>query len=128
MLRMLRPPSGIGKPVLVAHNGPARPAATGRQGDGASTMDRLQFYIDGAWVDPKTPSTLGGINPATEETFARISLGSAADVDRAVAAARRAFVTYAQTSVEERLAWLRRIIDGFKAWLFCLFGSFFLFC
>jgi len=78
-------------------------------------MDRLQFYIDGAWVDPAAPSTLGIVNPATEETFARISLGSAGDVDRAVAAARRAFATYSTTSVEQRLGWLRRIIDGFRA-------------
>jgi aldehyde dehydrogenase (NAD+) len=78
-------------------------------------MEKLKFYIDGAWVDPATPSTLGVVNPATEEIFAQISLGSKADVDRAVAAARRAFATYSETSVEERLSWLRKIIDGFKA-------------
>ena len=39
-------------------------------------MEKLKFYIDGAWVDPATPSTLGIVNPATEETFAQISLGS----------------------------------------------------
>ena len=53
----------------------------------------LQFYIDGQWVDPLTPHTLDVINPATEEPIGRISLGSAADVDRAVAAARAAFET-----------------------------------
>jgi len=78
-------------------------------------MDRLQFYIDGKWVDPHTPSMIGVVNPATEETFARISLGSAADVDRAAMAARRAFASYAETSVEQRLGWLRGIIDGFRA-------------
>jgi aldehyde dehydrogenase (NAD+) len=78
-------------------------------------MDRLQFYIDGAWVDPHTPSTLGVINPATEETFARISLGSSVDVDRAAKAARRAFASYSETSIEQRLGWLRGIIDGFRA-------------
>ena len=78
-------------------------------------MEKLKFYIDGAWVDPATPSTLGVVNPATEEIFAQISLGSKADVDRAVAAARRAFATYSETSVEERLSWLQKIIDGFKA-------------
>ena len=78
-------------------------------------MEKLKFYIDGAWVDPATPSTLGVVNPATEEIFAQISLGSKADVDRAVTAARRAFATYSETSVEERLSWLRKIIDGFKA-------------
>ena len=78
-------------------------------------MDRLKFYIDGAWVDPVTPSTLGVVNPATEESFARISLGSHADVDRAARAARRAFATYSEASVEERRAWLEKIIAGFRA-------------
>ena len=78
-------------------------------------MEKLKFYIDGAWVDPAAPSTLGVVNPATEEIFAQISLGSTSDVDRAVAAARRAFATYSETSVEERLSWLRKIIEGFKA-------------
>jgi len=52
-------------------------------------LDKLKFYIDGKWVDPVTPKTLEVINPANEEPFARISLGSKADVDKAVAAARR---------------------------------------
>ncbi len=78
-------------------------------------MEKLKFYIDGGWVDPAAPSTLGIVNPATEETFARISLGSGADVDRAARAARRAFAAYAVTSVEARLSWLHRIIDGFRA-------------
>ncbi|UUX96691.1 aldehyde dehydrogenase family protein [Aquabacterium sp. J223] len=78
-------------------------------------MDRLKFYIDGAWVDPALPSTLDVVNPATEAPFARISLGSPQDVDRAVRAARRAFAGYAQTSVAERLGWLSRIVDGFRA-------------
>lgn len=78
-------------------------------------MEKLKFYIDGAWVDPAAPSMLGVVNPATEEIFAQISLGSTSDVDRAVAAARRAFATYSETCVEERLSWLRKIIEGFKA-------------
>lgn len=78
-------------------------------------MQKLQFYIDGAWIDPAKPSTLGVVNPATEETFAQISLGSSEDVDRAVKAARLAFVEYAEASVEERLAYLHKIIQSFKA-------------
>lgn len=78
-------------------------------------MKKLKFYIDGAWVDPATPSTLGIANPATEEAFAQISLGSRADVDRAANAARRAFATYSATSVEQRLSWLQKIIEGFRA-------------
>jgi aldehyde dehydrogenase (NAD+) len=78
-------------------------------------MDKLKFYIDGAWVDPATPATLGVQNPATEEIFAKISLGSRQDVDRAASAARRAFASYSVTSVETRLGYLRKIIDSFKA-------------
>src|SRR5690606_9554281 len=47
--------------------------------------DMLQFYIDGRWVDPVAPKTVNVINPATEEAVGRISMGSAEDVDRAVA-------------------------------------------
>ena len=78
-------------------------------------MEKLKFYIDGAWVDPVTPSTLGIVNPATEEVFAQISLGSKHDVDRAATAARRAFATYSVTGVEQRLSWLRKIIESFRA-------------
>jgi aldehyde dehydrogenase (NAD+) len=78
-------------------------------------MEKLKFYIDGAWVGPAAPSTLGIVNPATEETFAQISLGSRHDVDRAAKAARRAFATYSVTSVEARLSWLHKIIEGFRA-------------
>jgi aldehyde dehydrogenase (NAD+) len=78
-------------------------------------MEKLKFYIDGAWVDPATPSTIGITNPATEETFAQISLGSRRDVDRAAKAARRVFATYSVTCVEQRLSWLHNIIEGFRA-------------
>ncbi|MGI9200335.1 MAG: aldehyde dehydrogenase family protein [Woeseiaceae bacterium] len=73
----------------------------------------LQFYIDGQWVDPIEPKTLDVINPATEEVCGQISLGSAADVDVAVAAAKRAFETFSQTSREERLALLEAIRDEY---------------
>lgn len=78
-------------------------------------MKKLQFYIDGAWVDPAAPSPFGVVNPATEETFAQISMGSAEDVDRAAKAARRAFRTYSEASVEDRLSYLHKIIEGFRA-------------
>ncbi len=74
-----------------------------------------QFYIDGAWVDPVAPRRLEVINPATEQPVATISLGSAADVDRAVAAARKAFDSWSQTSREARIALLERIIAGIEA-------------
>jgi aldehyde dehydrogenase (NAD+) len=74
-----------------------------------------KFYIDGAWVDPVTPKFLGVIDPSTEEVFAEIAVGSAADVDRAVAAAKAAFPAYSQTSREERLALLERVLAAYKA-------------
>jgi aldehyde dehydrogenase (NAD+) len=76
--------------------------------------DYLKFYINGEWVDPAEPRTLEVINPATEEAYARISLGSKKDVDRAVAAAKAAFATFSQTSKEERLALLEKIIEVYK--------------
>src|SRR6185369_7663435 len=77
--------------------------------------DCLNFYIDGKWVPPVTPKTLDVLDPSTEEPIGRISLGSAADVDKAVAAARRAFETFGRTSREERIALLERIIGAYQA-------------
>jgi aldehyde dehydrogenase (NAD+) len=76
--------------------------------------DYTKFYINGAWVDPVTPKTLDVINPATESVAGRISMGSAADVDAAVRAARAAFASYSQTSVAERIALLEAIINEYK--------------
>ena len=75
--------------------------------------DMLQFYIDGQWVDPLTPNPFDVINPATEEVCGRISLGSAADVDKAVAAANRAAESFAATSRDDRIALLQSILDVF---------------
>jgi len=69
----------------------------------------LKFYIDGAWVDPAGSAVQELINPANEEISGRIALGDAADVDKAVKAARAAFPAWSQTSREERLALLRAI-------------------
>jgi aldehyde dehydrogenase (NAD+) len=74
----------------------------------------MKFYIDGQWVDPVTPKSLDVINPATEEVCGHISAGSAADVDKAVAAARKAFETYSKTSREERLELLQRVLTEYQ--------------
>ncbi len=63
----------------------------------------LQFFIDGEWVDPVQPATLDVIDPSTEEAYTKISVGSKADVDRAVAAAKAAFPSFSQTTKAERL-------------------------
>ena len=72
--------------------------------------EQLNFYIDGKWVAPAKARTHDVINPANEEPVGRISLGSAADVDKAVAAARKAFATWSVTTVDERKAILDKII------------------
>ena len=73
-----------------------------------------QFYINGQWVAPKGDRTVDVINPATEEAVATIALGNEEDVDIAVAAARKAFETYSQTSREERIALLERILEIYQ--------------
>ncbi len=77
--------------------------------------DCRKFYIDGKWVSPTKANDSQVTNPANEELIATISLGSAADVDRAVAGAKRAFESFSETTVEQRVALLRRIIDVYKA-------------
>src|SRR5215831_6990450 len=75
--------------------------------------DYLKFYIDGKWVEPAQSRTLDVINPATEEVAGRISLGGQADVDKAVAAAKKAFKTWSKTSREQRVAVLERLAGEF---------------
>jgi len=74
-----------------------------------------KFYINGEWVDPVTPNDCDVINPATEEAVGVISLGTAADVDKAVAAAKAAFPSYSQTSREERMALLGKIMEVYQS-------------
>ncbi len=76
--------------------------------------DYLKFYINGAWVDPATPKSIDVINPATEKAAGRISMGSAADVDKAVKAARAAFETWSQSSLDQRVALFERLIEEYK--------------
>lgn len=77
-------------------------------------LEYTKFYIDGQWVEPSGSQSLDVINPATEEPCGRIVLGNAEDVDRAVMAARRAFDSYSQTTREERIALLERIIEIYQ--------------
>src|SRR6201998_2078578 len=76
--------------------------------------DYLKFYIDGQWIDPVEPKTLDVDNPATEQVSGKISLGSAADVDKAVKAARKAFASWSQRSREERLDLLQAILAEYS--------------
>jgi aldehyde dehydrogenase (NAD+) len=74
----------------------------------------LKFYIDGQWVDPVRPNTLDVDNPRTEQVSGKISIGSSADVDVAVQAARRAFASWSQTSREERLDVLQAMLAEYQ--------------
>ena len=75
----------------------------------------LKFYIDGAWVDPLGESRMAVENPATEEIVAEMALESAAEVDRAVAAALAAFDSCTMRPLAERLAVLRRVLKVYNA-------------
>ena len=75
-----------------------------------------QFYINGEWVDPtEGVNSFDVINPSNEEVIAQIALGTPADVDKAVAAAQAAFDSFSQTSVEERLALLGKIVEIYQS-------------
>lgn len=77
--------------------------------------DLKKLYIDGAWVEPRTKREMDVVNPATEEVIGKVALGSAEDVDAAVVAARRAFETYSQTTREERVALLGKVLAAYQA-------------
>ncbi len=73
--------------------------------------DARKFYINGAWVSTKDGKDTPVINPSTEDAFATITLGSSADADAAVAAAKAAFPAWSATTKAERLALLRNVHD-----------------
>lgn len=75
--------------------------------------DLRNFYINGEWVAPIEANDLSVENPATEQAVATISLGTEADVDRAVAAAKAAFSVYGKYSVDERIALLEKLLQSY---------------
>ncbi|MRU16081.1 aldehyde dehydrogenase family protein [Roseovarius sp. A21] len=77
-------------------------------------IEKREFYINGAWVQPTAPNDHNVIDPSNEEACAVISLGSQADTDAAVAAAKAAFPAWAATSKEDRIAALQRVYDAYK--------------
>ena len=77
--------------------------------------DDTRFYIDGGWTDRPDASRIAVTNPWSEETIGHIAAGTSADVDLAVAAARRAFDTFSHTPIAERIALLERIRDLLEA-------------
>ncbi|WEX91041.1 aldehyde dehydrogenase family protein [Sinorhizobium garamanticum] len=73
-----------------------------------------RLFIDGEWVQPSISRTVELSDPTTNTPFARVAMGGAEDVDRAVAAARRAFATYSETSIADRLDLFDRIIAAYE--------------
>ncbi|RQT29563.1 aldehyde dehydrogenase family protein [Burkholderia contaminans] len=73
-----------------------------------------QSYIDGQWLDPADAKPIDVIDPRTARPYAQLRIGGAADVDRAVGAAKQAFDTYSRWPVDERVALLRRVLDIYQ--------------
>ena len=93
----------------IGHSFRDLPLGSGDKSGDTAKVDMVQtrqLYIDGQWVASSSDKTIEVINPATEAVIGSIAAGSASDVDRAVAAARKAFATFSVTSVEDRRALL----------------------
>ncbi len=78
-------------------------------------ISRDKFYINGQWRKSDAALFNEVINPATEQIVAKVAMGSVADVDSAVAAARGAFASWSQTSPEERATYIDKIVAGLEA-------------
>ena len=76
--------------------------------------ENLKFYIYGKWIDPAGDTMIDVIDPADESVAGQVALGNTVDVDKAVAAARRAFEDYSQASRNDRLALLDRVITEYQ--------------
>jgi aldehyde dehydrogenase (NAD+) len=74
-------------------------------------QNMTKFYIDGEWVEPLSKTRIGVENPATEEIVCEVAMGSRADADRAILAARAAFDAWTVTPPAERIAVLKRILE-----------------
>ncbi len=77
-------------------------------------LDKKNFYINGKWIKPSKPKEFEVINPSNEEPFAVISLGSKDDTDIAVNAAKKAFFKWKETSKEERIKLLEKLLSVYK--------------
>ena len=75
---------------------------------------REHLYIDGSWAEPKGEGKIEVINPANEEIIGSVPVGSAADVEVAVAAAKAAFLEWSNTSIEERVDFLNMLSQAIK--------------
>ena len=77
-------------------------------------LDKRAFYINGSWVEPEISNDFNVVDPSTEENCAVISLGSQADTDKAVKAARNAFESWMFTPKNDRLELIENILEEYK--------------
>ena len=77
-------------------------------------LDKRNFYINGKWIKPLKPNDFEVINPSNEESFAVISLGSKEDTDSAVKSANKAFDQWKESSKEERIKLLEKLLTIYK--------------
>ena len=77
-------------------------------------LEKKNFYINGKWVTPSKPNDFEVINPSNEEAFATISLGYKEDTDAAVNAAKNAFSKWKETSKDERINLLEKLLKIYK--------------
>ena len=77
-------------------------------------LNKRNFYINGQWVAPKKSNDFDVINPSNEEPFAVISLGTREDTDSAVKAAKSAFIKWKETSKEERIKLLEKLLAVYR--------------
>jgi len=77
-------------------------------------LDKRKFYINGRWVEPKKPNDFNVINPCNEDICAIISLGSKEDTNAAIKSAKNAFETWKETTKEDRLNYLEKLLSVYK--------------
>ncbi|MCF8563186.1 aldehyde dehydrogenase [Alicyclobacillus tolerans] len=74
-------------------------------------MEKLLHFIDGQFVESADGRTFDNVNPATGEVISLVAEGGRQDIDKAVAAAKRAFTAWGKTTPAERAKVLNRIAD-----------------
>ena len=77
-------------------------------------LDKRNFYINGKWTAPSNVNDFEVINPSNEESFAKISLGNKEDINLAVISAKNAFIKWKETSKEERITLLEKLLKIYK--------------
>ena len=77
-------------------------------------LDKRKFFINGKWVEPAKKNDFEVINPSNEEVCAIISLGSKEDVDKATKSAKIAFESWKETSKDDRIQLLEKLLAVYK--------------